>query len=179
MKTVPNWIFYLQEFSRSFPHFQSIFLTWKMVFLDYFEAGNLLPPGIHLSASRPLHGWPTCQQFLPHGAHAAPVARRTAERHHLICPKPALHLATYPSPSESSSPPFFASLTLSHTCSALEARAAGLRYGCKHPAPPGVTAATPVRPLPSFPSPTGAPSYTLNSLSYSQPWRSPTASTTQ
>jgi hypothetical protein len=33
-----------------------------MGFLVYFEAANLLPRGVHLSASPPLRGWPTCQQ---------------------------------------------------------------------------------------------------------------------
>jgi hypothetical protein len=31
-KSVPNLIYYLHEFSGSFPHLLSIFLTWKMDF---------------------------------------------------------------------------------------------------------------------------------------------------
>jgi hypothetical protein len=48
-KSVPNWISYLHEFFRSFPHMLSIFLAWKMDFgfiLNRISADEWGPPVI-------------------------------------------------------------------------------------------------------------------------------------
>jgi hypothetical protein len=55
MKSVPNFISYLHEFSQIFTHFVRIFLVRKGDFRGFMKLEKSLMRGAHLSAAMPPH----------------------------------------------------------------------------------------------------------------------------
>jgi hypothetical protein len=100
MKSVPNLISYLQEFSQIFPHIVSIFLVQKAI-LGISEKEKALTCGPRLSATKPpraapglaapVPSRPCLKGVVPTALHRSAVSRVRAAPACLPCPsRPAL-----------------------------------------------------------------------------------------
>jgi hypothetical protein len=83
MKSVPNLISYIQEFSQIFPHIVSIFLVQKAI-LGISEKEKALTCGPRLSVAKPPHAAPGLAA--QGGTAVAPRALRVSSRQRRTVP---------------------------------------------------------------------------------------------